>query len=96
MPPLTLTLSHLMGEGTAIACRGLAIGGQTTAVAGSSVRRPMILPLLGGEGRGEVEPLLRALHSAVRLRPGCDFAALCPICPLCPIPVPPANLEPFQ
>ena len=34
-------------------------------------------PSPGGEGRGEVEPFLRALHSAVHLRSSCGFAALC-------------------
>ena len=34
----------------------------------------------GGEGRGEVEPLHRALHSAARLRSGCGFVALSFLC----------------
>jgi hypothetical protein len=53
---LTLTLSHRMGEGMAIARHRLAGGCPASAVAGFSVRRRMVLPLLGGEGRGEVEP----------------------------------------
>jgi len=56
MMTLTLALSHRMGEGMGIGSLGLADGCPAGAVAGFSVRRRMVLPLLQGEGRGEVEP----------------------------------------
>jgi len=55
---LTLALSHRMGEGMGVARHRLADGCPASAVAGFLVRRRMVLPLLQGEGRGEVEPLI--------------------------------------